>query len=293
MTDVVPVLDKRHLRAAFERAATSYDDVAVLQRRVAGNMLARLEVVRFAPATVLDVGCGTGHVAQALRRRYPRARLLAVDLAWAMARRARRRLRRFGFFPDARAACICTDTEALPFADASLDMVVSNLTLQWCDPVKTFAEWRRVLRPGGLLMFTSFGPDTLAELRTAWSTVDGRPHVHGFVDMHDLGDALVYAGFAEPVLDVERFTLTYPDVLGVLRDLKRLGAHNAARDRSRGLTGRQRFAAFRAAYERLRVDGRIPATYETVYAHAWAPTASRAVDGVATIPVSQLRRRPP
>ena len=120
-------------------------------------------------------------------------------------------------------------------------------------------------------MFTTFGPDTLIELRRAWHAADDRPHVHGFLDMHDLGDMLMRAGFADPVLDVERLTLTYDEVMDVLRDLKRLGAHNAAVQRARGLTGKRQFARFRAAYETMRVGGRIPATYETVYGHAWAP----------------------
>jgi malonyl-CoA O-methyltransferase len=281
------LLDKRSLRASFERAASSYDEAAVLQRAIADRMLERLDVVRLTPSSVLDIGSGTGYVAHALMHRYPRARLHAADLAHAMVRRARARtrLRRPLLRIPALAALglpvhrwfssnidfVCADLERLPFAAGAFDMIVSNLTLQWCDPVAVFAECRRVLRPGGLFMFTTFGPDTLTELRAAWHAVDERPHVHGFLDMHDLGDSLVRTGFAEPVMDVERFTLTYADVLGVLRDLKRLGAHNAARTRPRGLTGKASFRRFKQAYEAMRADGRIPATYEAVYGLAWAP----------------------
>lgn len=266
-----PMLDKRSLRASFERAAAGYDEAAVLQRAIAGRMLERLDVVKLVPASVLDIGSGTGHVAHALMRRYPRAHLTAADLAHAMARRTRTRTRWRRRFARTPGAFVCADLERLPFAPASFDLIVSNLTLQWCDPAAAFAECRRALRPGGLFLFTSFGPDTLAELRAAWHAVDDRPHVHGFADMHDLGDLLVRAGFSEPVLDVERFALTYADVLDVLRDLKRLGAHNAAQGRTRGLTGKTSFRHFKQAYEAMRVDGRIPATYEAVYGLAWAP----------------------
>ncbi len=270
VVDAVP-LDKRSLRASFERAALSYDEAAVLQRAIADRLLARLDVVRLAPQTVLDAGSGTGYVARALMRRYPRARVFAADLAHAMARQARAHTRLRRWLTRASGAFVCADLERLPFAAASVDMIVSNLTLQWCDPQAAFAECRRALRPGGLFVFTTFGPDTLGELRAAWRAADDRPHVHAFADMHDLGDLLVRAGFAEPVLDVERFTLTYADVFSVLRDLKRLGAHNATRARARGLTGKRAFARFREAYEALRTDGRIPATYEAVYGLAWAP----------------------
>ncbi|MEK7697754.1 MAG: methyltransferase domain-containing protein, partial [Pseudomonadota bacterium] len=224
----------------------------------------------------------------------PRAQRLALDIAESMVRHARHG---FGWrrLLQRRSLPVCGDAEALPLAGASVDMIVSNLALQWCDAQTAFAEFRRVLRPGGLAIFTTFGPDTLRELRTAWRTVDDRPHVHGFRDMHDLGDLLVRSGFAEPVMDVERLTLTYADVLGVLSDLKRLGAHNTARGRARGLTGKHQFARFRAAYEALARDGRIPATYEAVYGLAWAPEAARApraADGTGSVPVAELRRRP-
>jgi malonyl-CoA O-methyltransferase len=189
---------------------------------------------------------------------------------------------------------VCGDIERLPIATGSVDLAVSNLALQWCDPLAAFTEFRRVLAPGGLLVFTTFGPDTLKELRAAWQAADAGPHVHGFLDMHDLGDLLVHAGFADPVLDVDRLTLTYGEVLDVLRDLKALGAHNAAASRTRGLTGKQRFARFRAAYEARRRDGMIPATYEVVYGHAWVSEhdAFPARGEAAFVPLDRLRRRP-
>lgn len=276
-------LDKGRLRASFERAAPTYDGAAVLQRRIADNLLARLDAVKLAPEAILDIGCGTGYGARALARRYPRARIVCADIAEAMVRRARAgaplsrlpALAALGLplprWLAGNQRFVCGDAEALPLRAAAVDLLVSNLTLQWCEPQRAFAEFRRALRPGGLLMFTTFGPDTLIELRRAWGAVDDRPHVHGFLDMHDLGDMLLRAGFADPVVDVERFTLTYDDVLGVLRDLKRLGAHNAAHGRARGLTGKASFARFKQAYEAMAAGGRVPATYEAVYGHAWAP----------------------
>jgi malonyl-CoA O-methyltransferase len=163
--------------------------------------------------------------------------------------------------------------------------------LQWCDPDAAFAEFRRVLAPHGLLSFSAFGPDTLRELRTAWGEVDSHSHVHQFIDMHDLGDALVRGGFAAPVLDVERFTLTYPDVRRVAADLKATGAHNADRGRAKGLTSPRKFAAMQAAYEKFRRDGRLPATYEVVFAHAWAPGETRAHRGEAAVSLEEVKRQ--
>ncbi len=293
-------LNKKRARAAFERAAQSYDLAAVLQREVADRMLARLDLVKLAPRRILDIGSGTGYCGAHLEKRYRRARILEIDIARPMLLRARAKARATirawsGWFD--RRRFICGNAEALPLAAGSVDMAVSNLTLQWCDPDPAFHEFARVLRPGGLLMFTSFGPDTLQELRAAWRAADDRPHVHTFIDMHDLGDALVRAGFADPVMDVERVTLTYRDATQVLRDLKSIGAHNAAKDQARGLTGKQRFARFKAAYERQRRDGLIPATYEVVYGHAWAPLqrpASYSLPGGAiAVPLNRIggRRR--
>lgn len=285
-------LDKQQLRDSFSHAADTYDAVAVLQREIADRLLTRLELVRLEPRVILDMGCGTGYGQRRLSKRYRRAQVLGLDVAETMTRRARSRAglwRRF----TGRSVFVCGDAERLPVATASVDMVVSNLALQWCDPRIVFSEARRVLRPGGLLMFTTFGPDTLRELRAAWRAADDAAHVHAFIDMHDLGDMLIRAGFADPVMDMEDFTLTYGDVLGVMRDIKQLGAHNVAASRARGLTGKARFARFRSAYEALARDGKIPATYEAVYGHAWAPEtgSTRAPDGAAAIPVERIGRR--
>ena len=261
-------LDKRALRRDFERAAASYDTAAVLQAEIGDRILDRLAMIRIEPRCVLDAGAGTGRLSRALARRYRRARILSLDLAPAMLVRARRRSGRFG-----RQRQVCGDAEDLPLASGSCDLVVSNLMLQWCnDQARALAEFRRVLRPGGLLLFTTFGPDTLAELREAWGEVDPRPRVGAFVDLHDLGDALLGLGFQDPVMDAERLTLTYADLHGLMRDLRDIGAQNAAAARPRGLTGPRTLARVAAAYERWRrSDGRLPATWEVIHGHAWRP----------------------
>ncbi len=293
MTELM-ALDKHRLRQSFAHAADTYDAAAVLQREIADRLLGRLDLIRLVPQAILDIGCGTGYDLRQLSKRYPRARMLGLDVAETMARRARRHA---GLWRRLTGRCVfaCGDAERLPVATASVDMVVSNLALQWCNPQTVFVEARRVLRPGGLFMFTTFGPDTLRELRDAWRAADNAPHVHAFIDMHDLGDMLMHAGFADPVMDMEAFTLTYADVLGVMRDIKHLGAHNVAVARARGLTGKTRFARFRAAYEALARDGKIPATYEAVYGHAWSPETgpTPARDGIVTIPVGRIGRSRP
>lgn len=292
MAEPVPLplaLDKRQARIAFERAARSYDSSAVLQREIADRMLERLDLIKLAPARILDVGCGTGYCARVLQKRYRGAAILGVDIAQNMVQAAHGKRRWFS-----RQRFVCGDAEHLPVADASADMLVSNLTLQWCKPDIVLAEFARVIRPGGVLMFSSFGPDTLRELRAAWHAVDDGVHVHTFIDLHDLGDALTRVGFVEPVMDVEHFKLTYPDVMTFLRELKALGAHNVSRVRHRGLTGKNAFSRFKAAYEREAHGGQIPASYEAVYGHAWAPQVSGARardDGVVAIPLSRFGHR--
>jgi malonyl-CoA O-methyltransferase len=173
-------------------------------------------------------------------------------------------------------ALLCADATRLPLADASVDVAFSNLLLPWCDPDALFAELYRVLAPRGLLTLTGLGPDTLKELRAAWAGVDGHVRVGEFIDMHDVGDALVRAGFAAPVLDVERYTLRYTDVQALAADLKATGARNGAAGRLKGLTSPRKFAAMQSAYEAHRTEGRLPATCEVVFAQAWAPVEKRA-----------------
>ncbi len=284
-------LDKARVRSAFERAASGYDRAAALQRAVREELLLRLGPIRLRPRRIVDLGSGTGHGALALARRYRPAEVIAVDFAQAMLGQLRAQRRWFS-----RTRALCADIEHLPLADACADMVFSNLTLQWCvDLQGTFAEIRRVLRPGGLLMFTTFGPDTLGELRAAWAAADGHSHVNLFLDMHDVGDAMLRAGLAQPVLDVERTTVTYPRVRDLMAELKAIGAHNATAGRPHGLTGRARLRAVEQAYEAFRRDGRLPASYEVIFGHAWGPEPAAAGDGArgeVAIPVDRIGRPP-
>ena len=289
MPPEVPSIDKRQARRAFSRAADRYDEVAQLQREIGQRMIERLELVTLQPARILDLGCGTGVATAELGRRYRKAEVVALDFALPMLQQARKRARWLR-----RPRCLCADLEQLPLADRSVDLVYSNAALQWSNALDaTFAELRRVLRPGGLLMFTTFGPDTLKELRAAWSAADGFGHVSQFLDMHDVGDALLRSGFADPVMDVDRMTLSYEHVSGLMRDLKVLGAHHVGSDRRPGLTGKGRMQAMQRAYEAFRHDGRLPASYEVVYGHAWiGEPRARAAAGEFAIPIEGIGRRP-
>ena len=285
-------LDRGRLRAAFERASASYESAASLQGRVAAELLERLAAFRFAPQVVLDLGAGTGRITGELKRRYPRALVIALDIAPGMLREARRHQRLWRRF-----ARVCADALRLPLRDQSVDLVFSSLMLQWCEPLgQAFAEVRRVLRPAGFFAFSTFGPDTLHELRSAWTAADGFTHVNQFIDMHDVGDALMRAGLSEPVLDVERVVHRYGDVLALMRDLKAIGAHNATVGRPRTLTGRARLQRVTRAYETFREAGGLPATYEVIYGAGWGAAgrlgAPAATGEVVIAPGSIGRRQP-
>lgn len=284
--------DPRQARRRFAAAAETYAEAAVLHNEIRHRLMERLDLVKLIPGCVLDVGCGPGTGARELTKRYPKARILALDYSEAMLRRARRNAPRFG-----RVRGVAGDAAALPLASDSVDLVFSNMMLPWCpDLAAVFREFQRVLRPEGVLMFTSLGPDTLKELRAAWAEVDHCPHVQAFQDMHNVGDALVRARLADPVMDMEFLTLTYDGVPALMRDIKRCGGGNVALGRPRGLTGKRAMTRLQAAYEAYRdADGRWPATFEVVYGHAWgtaAPESFRNEDGSVVVPLSRLRRMP-
>jgi len=284
-------LDRRAVAQAFDRASASYDAAAALQMRVRNDLLARVAELKVAPLTILDLGAGTGHASRALKRRYPKSLVIAADIATGMLARAKQQSRWLRRFERVRA-----DAYALPFRDGSVDLVFSSLMLQWCDVLDVvFAEVARVLKPGGLLLFSTFGPGTLAELREAWSASQAPGnHVNHFFDPHALGSALMHAGLSEPVLDVDRVVIGYPDVLTLMRELKAIGAHNVTQGRARGLTGRKHLAAMTQAYETQRRGGELPATYEVIHAICWGAertAESKGLPGEALISPSSIRRR--
>jgi len=296
------VFDHRHVRRAFSRSAQGYDAVAALQHGVEANLLESLDYLddpklgRAPPQTVLDLGAGPGRATAAMRKRWPKARVVAVDLAMPMLREAGKRSGWFRPFDR-----VCADVRALPFAEGSVDVLFSNLCLQWVEDLPaTFAGFRRVLKPGGLLLVSTFGPDTLWELRDAFAHADATPHVSPFASIAQFGDSLVHAGFKDPVLDRDLHETRYPDLAGLMRELQAMGATNALRTRRHTLTGRARFAAAARAYDGFRLEnGALPATWDTITAMAWAPAPGAPIrEGafeVTSVPVGSIpirRRRP-
>ena len=263
------------MRTDFCRAATSYDEAAVLAREVSLRMTARLDFMKLAPTRIADIGCATGDGIRTLAARYPQAMPLALDYAPAMLAEVIRRSSLLERLRRRAPRCVAADVRALPVANGALTLAWSNLMLHWLDdPLPAFGELHRVLETGGLLMFSTLGPDTLKELRAAGATTLRRFH-----DMHDLGDMLVAAGFADPVMDMEMIELSYTSPRGLLRDQRLLGVRG-------GLLGPMGFRAGRRvfrAWNESRREGRLPATFEIVYGHAWKAEPKTTADGRAIV----------
>jgi malonyl-CoA O-methyltransferase len=288
-------LDKRALRAARDRAAPSYDTRAVLEREVCERMLDRLQYIKHQPASILDAGAAIGCATERLRTLYPAARLLSQDLSIELLRARRPQtpwwekhlpfLRR-RWSEDAFGA----DLEKLPLRSGAVDMVWSNCALFWYDPPRAIREMKRVLRPGGLLMLSTLGPDTLKQLRECFAAIDKYVHVNRFMDMHDLGDLLTGERFADPVIDMEMITLTYSNITALFRDLRESGVCNANRGRRIGLMSKAALDRVAAEYERLRSEGALPASFEIVYVHAWRGIDRAAEDGRQIVRFDRLKR---
>lgn len=263
-------LKKQTIADSFSKAAANYEASAFLQKEVASRLLERLELMNVSPKNILDAGCGTGYCTRILDKKFSKAKTIGVDIAVGMVDFAKQQK---GFFNkiDYQVA----DIEQLPFEDNSFDLVFSNLTLQWSmQPKQVFIELNRVLKPGGLLIFSSMGPDTLTELKQSWYQVDQNIHVNDFLDMHITGDQVHGAQFDNTVMDRDVITMTYKTMLGLMKDLKAVGAHNMDTERHKGLLGRAKFEKLKNAYESFRwEDGQLPATYEVVYGHAWKKQA--------------------
>ena len=283
------MLDRITVRRRFARAAATYADASRLEAEVGARMLERLEYVKLAPKRVLDAGCGPAREADALGGRYSQASIVLLDAALPMLGIARRPSGLFQrlFAPRPRPA-ICADLERMPVAAASFGLVWSNMSLHWAaDPLAAIRELHRVLEPEGLLLFSTLGPDTLKELRA----VAGAQRVHPFADMHDIGDALVRAGFADPVMDAERLTLSYPGVNEFLADLRASGQTSALAARSRGLAGRSFLANLRTALDAARRAGKLEVTFEVVYGHAWKALPRQTADGRAIVRIERSPQR--
>jgi malonyl-CoA O-methyltransferase len=287
------LFDLRQLRRSFGRAAPNYSAIAVLQREVEQRLLEQLDYLENKlPERILDLGCGPGRASAAMKKRWPKSEVIALDVALPMLREVPRHTR---FWRPVKR--VCADAGRLPFADQTIDVIFSSLCLQWVDDLPgALDEFRRVLRSGGLLLFATFGPDTLGELRDAYLQAGERnPPLSPFAMIQQIGDGLIGAGFRDPVLDSDRFILTYADPMGLLRELRAIGAGDARSNRARGLGGKQRRQNMLAAYEALRRDGVLPSTWEVITAMAWAPAPGtprrEGMADIASFPADRIPRR--
>ncbi len=284
-------LERAKVSQSFNRIAPTYEQWANLQKMVGDDLLERLSPLKINPQSILDVGAGTGRLSHILSHRYPQAHIYAIDIAIQMMQKARQHTsKEQRIKPD----FICADAVQLPFANESIDLLLSNLMLQWCNDVQSiFTEFARVLKPEGVLFFSTFGPETLKELRQSWASVDDARHVNHFIDMHHYGDILVQVGLNHPVLDVDCLQLTYNDVKSLMHTLKAIGAHNITTGRPRTLMGKNKFKRMFIAYEQYRSpEGLLPATYEIIYGHAWGKRdiySCSPSSATIAIPISQIK----
>ena len=265
-------INKQRVRHDFSQAASSYDDAAVIQHEICDRTLERIDMLNLQPARVLDIGTGTGRSFHGLQSRFPNALIIACDLALPMLKQCQQLVN-----SEQAGLLVCNDAEQLPFADATIDLIFSTSTFQWCtDLHQLFSECMRVLCPNGALIFSTFGPDTLVQLRNSWAEVDDREHVHEFIDMHHIGDLLLTTRFLDPVVDMEMIDIQYQSLLELLRDLKDTGsrgkfAHSASA-RPQGLMSKEKYKCLQLAYEKYRQkNDLLPASYEVVYGYARKP----------------------
>ncbi|QGP56055.1 Malonyl-CoA O-methyltransferase BioC [Piscirickettsia salmonis] len=280
--------NKKEVCSAFNQAACGYQAAAILQVEIAKRLDERLDFVHLSPERIVDLGAGTGVLTRHMKARFSKAQVVGLDLAEKMLRQARRQDKLFK-----RNHWIAADIEHLPFMADSLDLITSSSCLHWVsDLVKVLSEVWRVLKPGSLFTFTTFGPDTLKELKASFSQVDDHPHVNAFIDMHDIGDLLLKQGFADPVMDMEYIQMTYTDVMALMGDLKTIGANNHARDKRQGLMGRGVLERVKHAYEQYRTsEGVLPATFEVIYGHAWVPEQKQRLNsGEVLVSLESLKK---
>lgn len=279
------MLDKKIICRHFNNAAECYDTASILQDEIAKRLTERLDYIKLQPSKVLDLGSGTGKLSKGLLKRYPKASVIALDLALEMAKKSKKQggWRR-------KLQTVCADAEQLPIKSECVELLISNLMLHWCNDLNnTFVGFHRVLAPNGLLLFTLFGPDTLKELRQSWGDVDNTAHTSDFPDMHEVGDALLQAGFINPVMDMEVITMTYDSVDQLMKDIKTTGSSNSHCERGKGLMGTQKFKVFKQAYEQFKThDGHYPTTWEVVYGHAWVGEGVKLANFDHVIPIKAI-----
>jgi len=276
------MIDKHQIAANFSKAASTYDEYAFVQREIGDRLFERLDLMKIKPECIVDIGCGTGWFTRKLKKRFSRARVCGVDIAPGMLTQAKNHNGWFG-----KCQYELADMDRLPFSDQSVDLLFSNLSLQWSlDLKKTMTEFSRVLKPSGLLLFSTLGPDTLQELKLAFSRVDQRQHVNDFLDMHHVGDAMLSSGLYQPVMDREALTFEYETVKGILKDLKGIGANSLNGGRSTGLMSKGQWQSLVKAYDAIKASqSSYPVTYEALFGHAWGAQASAAVAS-DTYPIS-------
>jgi malonyl-CoA O-methyltransferase len=274
------------VRRRFDQAAEEFEEFDFVHAVTRDGLLARLEPMVMEAKTVVDLGCATGSACKPLAKRFRRAHIIALDLSASMLQQVRLKQSWFKKY-----SLLHANAKAIPLADQSVDVVFANQLLPWIDDSATvFTEVARVLRENGLFLFAGLGPDSLSELRRAWRSADAGVHVNRFPDMHDLGDAAVRAGLTDPVLDVDRLSVTYQDAGALFRDLTGCGARNCLANRSNALSGRARFDTMAAALEQHRKDGPIGLDLELVYGHCWG-AGPRAHDGEVRIDPGRIGHR--
>lgn len=282
---------KKDIAHSFSNAAATYDEAAFIQKEIGHRLLERLDLLKSPPDTILDVGAGTGFITRLLQQKYVKSNIIGLDLAQGMTSFAKHK--QPWHLWKKKPSYICGDTEILPFANKSFDLIFSNFTLQWCFNLQqVFAEFKRVLKPNGMIFFTTLGPQTLIELRNSWQKVSDFTHVNDFTDMHDIGDILLNSAFSDPVMDMEIIKATYPNVKQILSDLKATGARNMNANRVASFSGKETFKKMIAAYEAYKLpDGNYPVTYEILYGHAWLKEAlvhKQDADGLVRIPGDKI-----
>ncbi len=283
-SDRIPAMKHRQTVAQrFNKIAESYDQASIIALETGRRLLDRLHYIKLQAGTILDLGCATGYCAEHLQAQFPDATVMGIDIAHNMLQQV-------------TTARTCADAASLPIKSGTIDLVISNLLLPWCDDIgQVIGEIKRVLSPQGSFLLTTYGPDTLKELRTSWATVDQYTHTQDFYDMHDIGDALLQCGFTDPVVDMENITIRYRAVESLLKDLHESGSQNLSAKKRRTLTGRNHWQQFIKAYQdQADNEGRFPASYEIIYAHAWQsqPKQKQSADGSEiSIPIESIGRR--